>query len=673
MTSIIIGLLAALGIGGGIALAGHGGGGGHNTPAVSGPEEPGNPTEENPAVHLNPDYNLISFLADDKQYPEVKAATEDTLSEEAQSLQTQVYQAVRKKDSFAKSQTQEPQKNNFIKDFLLRGGITEDGNFWALNLKPQNEAFELGKYENGKFSVVGTLSAINNANQSPYYDTYRLDDKNNPKAGEETGHVHYDVIHLGGAKSKLTVADFGRWESADLDTKIDENSAQLKIESGSNIMRTFFLYDERYAYKSNRRDEVKMQGNVLVAGPDTIGLGLSHLIFTGNIFMDLNLAKNRLTGSVKMNEVGLAGYDIDSFSGSILGSLVLFDSGEILGGIGKLLSGKNGLEMVGQLSRQTEDANIDYTFGAWEVSRQTGMQLAESAGKLNLNYDLITVLADKMQYKRVIVDIPIEQDKNAWIQDGTLKNRRSISVTEKDGIPALAILTGAPNVVEGKFTKLEIATPILMTKSDRSGGTAFYDYYHNTIENSGTWVSPAGEQERSFTQHDDLYLAGAKVGLTVADFGYWNEYRAFAGGESEKRYHDFIMYDTSFLYAGGRSGSVDFEGRTLMLLPQEEKAKDSPYEVYGGIFNMKLNLPQATLQGSIDMRSAMNTDLYNIDFTGDLKNGNKFSFAGDAINPLSYGSLLQGKDGLEAVGIIATMNEKGRDTASYAFGAKEVK
>lgn len=673
MTAILLALLAAVGIGGSLAAAG--GGGSSSEPAVSDSVVPG---EENLAANLNPNYELISFLADDQQYT-VTAATEDTLQEEVQNLQSQsVYGAALKMKSAAKSRENEEQKNTFIKDFVLRGGITDDGKLWALNLKPQDGAFTLSKYENGEFSKIGMLAADNNANQSPYYDTYRLDDKNNTTPSkDESGHIHYDVIHLGGAKSKLTVADFGRWESADLNIglKSENQDRNLKI-SGSNEMRTFFLYDEKYAYKGNRRDEVKMQGNVLVATPDTIDLGLSHLMLTGNIFMDLNLATNRLTGTVTMNEIATAKYNIDSFSGSILGSLVLFaPQGEdfFYGGVGKLLSGKNGLEMVGQLTKRDDSSNkIDYTFGSWEVSPQAGELAIAAAQKLNPNYDLITVLADKAQYKRVIVNIPREQDKMAWVEDGTLKNRWDISITEKEGTPALSILTGKPSIVDGEFNRMETAVSVLWTKADHKESTPFYDHYQNSVSGKGSW--PGSSEEQEFTYSNDLYLAGAQTGLTVADFGYWNELRNF--WHDDKYYRNLLMYDASFLYTGDRKDTVRFEGQALMLKAAEEKdLTNVPYNVYGGVFTMNLDLAKASLQGKIDMGAMKETGL---DFTGRLNNGHKFSFTsadgGANIHPLSYGFLLQGKEGLEAVGIIATLEgNDSHDHINYTFGAKEVK
>lgn len=350
MTAIIIGLIAALGIGGGIAVANNSGGGGHSSPAISGPENPG---EDNPAANLDPNYELISFLTDQDQY-EITTGTESTLMLEDQASQAK---SIIKKASRARNTGNYYNDNHTIygnpeDDLAENGHIVgeelEEGGYWALNLKAGTGALKLGKVDANKanFNSPIPLNASNRKNQSEYYDTYLYN-------FDET---RYSKVHLGGTKLKLTVADFGRWEMGD---------------QNDNSMITFFMYDEKYAYKGNRRDNVRMEGYVMVNELRNTD-NQPKQILTGNIYIDLNLAKNTLSGNVQMHEGVPEKYNVD-FTGNINetnNSIVHIDGaydtaalprqeGEMRGGVGKLLQGKHGLEMVGNFGPQLELPSID--------------------------------------------------------------------------------------------------------------------------------------------------------------------------------------------------------------------------------------------------------------------------------------------------------------------------
>ena len=89
------------------------------------------------------------------------------------------------------------------------------------------------------------------------------------------------------------------------------------------------------------------------------------LFRSGEITLNLDLANNTLTGSVDMDAPDA--YDIANMTGEIKGSVVRFnglayeenaplptEDNRFLGGMGKLLFGKYGLEMVGVLGNQIE-------------------------------------------------------------------------------------------------------------------------------------------------------------------------------------------------------------------------------------------------------------------------------------------------------------------------------
>lgn len=359
MTALIIGLIAALGIGGGIAVASNSGGGGHSTPAVSGPAVPGE--DENPAANLNPNYDLISFLTDEDQYT-ITTGTESTLmlADKAASTKNSImYKAARAKSpksSDSYYNVNHTIYGNPVDDLAENGHIVgeelENGGYWALNLKAGTGSLHLGTVDENKANFKNTVSLNalkNKENQSSHYNTYiyRFEDDSETNA-------HYQKIHLGGNALRLTVADFGRWEM---------------VNQNDGGMTTFFMYDEKYAYKGNRHDtNVCMEGTVLVDELHDDASGLRKL-FTGDIVMNLNLAANTLTGNVNMHDGVPVKYNIDEFTGEINDSIVHINGasdtgalphvGDMRGGVGKLLQGKNGLEMVGNLGPQLEIPTLE--------------------------------------------------------------------------------------------------------------------------------------------------------------------------------------------------------------------------------------------------------------------------------------------------------------------------
>ena len=388
MTTIIIALIAALGVGGGIALATNSGGGGSGgQPAAI--VQPINIEQQraNLNAHLNalaPDYDLVSALTDQSQYAITLGTESDLKSAYNQQAMASGLMHLGLNGTYDNSDDdlhREPQLEGHEFTYGPQS-VTA-----TLNLRPENSG-----------EITGTAAQFyldNNSNLALRETsfTFTAADKNithgnthvslnerydlfvNSEEGVATtlwgpGNTieKWTALYLGGAKvgsgsehPGLTVADFGMW----FDFIRTEGPAEGFHDTHEE---KFIFYDNSFAYNPalRQQDNVTLTGNVMAYQTEGYGVPVEvPQIYTGQITLDLNLVNNTLTGSVDMDAPDA--YDIPSMTGHISGSVVRFDGlayqegaplptedNRFLGGMGKLLFGKYGLEMVGVLGNQIE-------------------------------------------------------------------------------------------------------------------------------------------------------------------------------------------------------------------------------------------------------------------------------------------------------------------------------
>ncbi len=422
MTALIIGLLAAIGIGGGVAIANNSGGHSGGNSAIVEPV--------NPAANLNPNYELISALTGEEY--NITAATEGSLLKnyydeggagpvesgnrgaEERHNNTRVSSLL---DGYNPSNVYRLNGGDLIED----GQLTEDITTYSgeditikLNLRAGVDkigittwkADEGGGSEENSFYL--TSANVGTHHTSEHYNSFEHEDDPVLLPNGNTLH-HYTAVHLGGSKLGLSTADFGRWE----ETSWQTDSLGNIIGEEDVRYQTFMLYDDTYSYQGvytgpNALDNIPLQGWAIAdVARNYDGSPRDNNLYTGTIYFNLNLANNTLTGNVAMPDLP-SNYSFN-FVGDIIGSIIRIDGtgwqgewpeeGVSRGGMGKLLVGKDGLEIVGNMGPQIynptdeyiqhqmqewgvetldseqlrslfEQGKVDYTFGAKEVINQ---------------------------------------------------------------------------------------------------------------------------------------------------------------------------------------------------------------------------------------------------------------------------------------------------------------
>lgn len=632
MTAWIIGLIAALGIGGGVAISNHGGGGGGHD---SGYVEPAKPS-------------VVSLLAsaDNPETIETKGAdvslTDGAFKVQAQrpvwdengNLGHEPYEVSIGMEDFT--------NRDSYADYYEKESVTEEVSGAP---KIQNRMMQ---------KTVARATAAPQAN-----------DDSNPVTKKTTT----DRLALGGQVLGLKNSDFGYHNSE---------------TEGVADYSPFYMYDTSKLAKEERGDTAVYKGHVLgVARSRELLAGM-----TGDINLNINFAAKTLNGDVSTKVSGKNWYDFNvfgdlqsahSFSIDSVGvnadktpdaSLSAYDMNisDVSGsGAGLLLNGKIIKELIGEMHVSDNIVSADMTFGALATDKP---QEENPAAKLNPNYDLISVLADNKQYKNIVyVKESGPDDVRLVNDDQTPPHVRGLKLGN-DG-ESFLIDTGVLVEEQGKFLIAsngkykEELQQWRVTADDQKEETDRYRLYKK-------------ETRSTISLHDSpvwhlhkLYLGGAKVGLTTADFGIWIEYRDGDGLSWRDRYREVYLYDKFYLYTGSRVDTVNFAGSALMVSPEQEEHA-VPFEIESGSFNMTLNLANATLTGKM----VMSNSKYDVDFSGTLSDHNKLKFTGEDVHEYSHGYLLQGKDGLETMGNIATYidpTHADHHTNVYTFGAKEVK
>ncbi len=390
MTAIILGLIAALGVGGGLAIANNSGGHHHGNSAASASDVYAAQRAELNArlAALQPDYSLVSTLMDGEHT--ITLGTESSLfNEYGHTTPT----------SLALVGTDIQGGYDVSDDDLHRqnGELTgkmygSDEDVAMVNLRAGRDTIALKSWRpswNGSLQTEEVNFNFTSADKNvlPVGAPIALNDAYNVFYHEETpvaftdwngnGTIHkWTALYLGGEKVGLTVSDFGRWQD-NMYTTYESASAEGYHHSTSE---KFIFFDEKFAYNPALRtqDQITMSGKVFAS--ESNGYDYAHPkdflhLYTGDVHFDVNLAANTMTGSV--SNMPDARYNIDSFAGTISGSTVKFDGlayqptrpfptedNRFLGGMGKLLFGKEGIEMVGVLGLQidipTEEQRATY-------------------------------------------------------------------------------------------------------------------------------------------------------------------------------------------------------------------------------------------------------------------------------------------------------------------------
>lgn len=378
MTAIIISILAALGIGGGFVIANNGGSSGGGTAVV---QIKGEKTDY--IAQVNPNFELISAITDTEQY-QPSIGNEDTFFNEYQASALHNHVVGTDGDYEGYGDPADDLRNGQIRGEQIEGTpyyatlnlLKGIGIFWVTSLKVDS-IDNNGFFQNTVQAF--DLRALNLTASNSRYKTFTKTDTVIYSPNNQVSFHHYNSVHLGGASLGLSVADFGHWD----EKAWTENGVSKQLIMHNS--KTFFFYDERFAYKNMYyKNTATMQGNVFVSVlVDHQSVDTAYNLQTGSISMDLNLASRKITnGQVIMDDANYTQYNVENFTGSINGSVFRIDGtfwqgqprqeGLLNGGVGKLLVGANGLEMVGNFTKQiqgnTESGKADYTFGAKEIN-----------------------------------------------------------------------------------------------------------------------------------------------------------------------------------------------------------------------------------------------------------------------------------------------------------------
>lgn len=403
MTALIIGLIAALGIGGGIAVANNSGGGGGGGTEISGPAVPGddggsgnegenqggdntggnqggsdNPGSDNTGGNQggnqggsdnpggdntggnqgsgneggdNPGGNNPGNPASklNPDYNLISALTDNTQYK-----------------NIAWVNDCGPTEYTLIKDGLKTNyrslKLGEDGESFVVDtgvLAVNDGAFVLdsdGKFMEEKQTL--RFTAADKINETSRYDVYQKNTSPSVRLnGSPITHLH--KLYLGGAKAGLSTADFGfrtEWRNGDSNTWYD-------------LYQMFYLYDNDYLYTGSKTDAVSFAGSALMVAEDMDGPEEAQVL-PGAFSMNLNMADATLSGKINMGD---SKYNVD-FSGILTEQNHLKFTGQDVAesSQGYLLQGKDELETVGNIVKYLDYATenrtaANYTFGAKEV------------------------------------------------------------------------------------------------------------------------------------------------------------------------------------------------------------------------------------------------------------------------------------------------------------------
>lgn len=643
MTGIIIGLLAALGIGGGIALSSHGGGGSGD--GDSGYTEPVQP-ENKPSI--------VSLLAAADKYQHIQSVSN--------------YEGA-------------PSIGNGIFTVTGERPVVENGKFKT------DESY--GEIEDVYEPYSTALGLENYSYSDAYADYYQKDSfvtkglyntKEYPGDADnwiELEQTTKDMLALGGQVLGLKNSEFGY-----------HNNIQVASLGILPDYKPFYMYDDTKLATIARTDTALYKGNVLgyveaenSSLEETLGEDIRPL--TGNINLNINFANQTLNGSLdtKLSNKNWYGFNVSGYLSSLNSfsinsvsideakhpdsALSKYNLMNISGaGGGKLLEDDTQRELVGNLwlSGNHTDSLIhaDMSFGAIDTSKPQVEKPGEGAPSDPIqgpipDYSLISALTDKEQYPDVKFVVP----PNQYYSPGFLGNQEGyVHSSAELGNRGIILNTVKPVIHNGIFeTHFEGGydgivnfqiDPVLLTHNHLIEENSYEKRYKESKSWTGKYNTNYGQYSKTVTRTNIVGMGGSKLGLTVSDFGYWDIDSNSIYWNYNSNYYYLYMYDNTKLAKNIQQDSAQLKG---YVLPHH-------YEI-----NMDFNFATNRVTGSV-YNSITGSTLF--DYSGDFYN------AGFRIQSLSsydggQGVLLMGNDGLEAVGWIYASNRH------YSFGAKEVK
>lgn len=637
MTTILLILLAAVGIGGGLAASGGSSGG-----SDSGYETPVQPGEKP---------EIISLLTSIDRYQQTQQVGEISVAEST----------------------------------LIVSGerpVVENGRF-KYNIDPDRGELE-DVYEPYTVSI-GANDYTHSDTYADYYEHQGTAIKglyNNKELSSEPDNWIYmeavprDILALGGQKLGLKNSDFG----------YHNNSISFSPFGELLWYEPFYLYDTTKIASSNRTDTATYQGHLLggvelVETESGYSAGEDFLPFTGDINLNIDFANRTLNGDMATALASLSWYkfnlsgNLSSSSDFNVNSVSInhnsqpdsalskysLNSVNYATGSGKLLEGETQDEIVGKLSFWGENSQysifVNTSFGAISPKPE--------APVIKPNYNLISALTDKQQYPDVTWEVPTDElaAPAFYTQSGFMKPSAQLAEN------SIMLTTAAPILNNGVFSNhtfngllsSEInfqPETVYLTEANLTQSTAYEKIYTESKSwtgqyKTGTTSSPQWTTKR-INRLNVVGLGGSKLGLTASDFGYWKVSEEGSFWHLNVPYYYLYMYDNTKLAKNIQQDSAQLKG---YLLPNH-------YEM-----NMNFNFVTNKLTGNV-FDSSAGSNLF--DYTGDVYNA---GFRLQSIAPDSQtgsywwgnGTLLTGNAGLEAVGYIANSNQR------YSFGAKEIK
>ena len=408
MTTLIIGLIAALGIGGGIAVASNSGGGGHNSPAISAPAVPGEDNSDNPGSGDNPGGDNPGGDNPGGDNPGGDNPGGDNPGGdnpggdnpggdnpggdnpggdnpggdnpggdnpgEDNSLNPNYSLISFLTDTAQYKQVRMASDNAPDEYSLINDGSTHT--YRALEVGNDGKSFKVTtgapRLKDGQFQQGGiasyrlledkmefSMDASSKLNENDKFVRYQ---KQMPRYGYLNGQhitVQHDYnLYLGGSKAGLSVGDFGF--SYEIIHYLHGTYSQYTYRT---------IYDADHLYTGGRTDTnpISFAGNALMYAEDlNQGVAIDPVVHGGSFTMNLHLPTASGSGSINM---GLdAKYDANFDVQLTNVNQLTFNGKDIVEGKGYMLNGKDGLESVGSLHKDIgNNQEVTYSYGAKEV------------------------------------------------------------------------------------------------------------------------------------------------------------------------------------------------------------------------------------------------------------------------------------------------------------------
>ena len=640
MTIILIGLIAALGVGGVAAASGGSGGGGSSPSAVSVPVNPGTYNKPSQLSVLSPSFSKAQI-----NIPEVSFVA-------ANSMQVKSYQPA----------------------FTNSGYLSENDTvtYETLTLDNYHHSDEVADY------FIKTNPAVSGEYQDEPGVTYT--------------NIVSDQLVLGGRQLGLTAGDFGYYNNQWTVT------STVGLNSVANDIFPFYMYhSSRLMSSHSRSDTAHFDGTILGNMYYDSGSSWRNSPLTGTASLDLNFSNAQLTGhfdtqvegkeyhKFNVNGTFASGKISNSVSGtgnstglsvdtskavdSSLASYSFKNSGSSSRYAtfnAALLNGTNGSEIAGSGYIWQGNLDVSFGFGAKEyiaAAVTPGDSDSTSGTKGGGGTVGITNLTG------------LEQN---LIKDGSFygypmaKERATLTVNDGQIIWGTSLLQEYRGSSEEDRTETHIDLTFTENDKKENKSSALTDYYEKTNQTTATMNYSSYTGSGTVTQVNTLILAGKKLGLTAAEVGLLKETRSKLtgtgyypsnhytyAGYSDRGY--FYMYDQDRLYGQLRSDRVAFTGSAIFT-------DDATADIY-----INVNFANETLRGNLNNSSDGKKD---VPFWGYFDNRHSFHFSTDEFNNSPNtcsggGELLNGNEGIEAVGHLSVTSQ-GESSVSGIFGAKQV-